>query len=174
MQFNVKIRPSSSKSFLVIHILLKALSDEIVDAPHQQDMCLFVGAIKVTFTFLGNRGYIYLCNLWQNVFISVVLPATTIALLSGYLKSMSQALTHVVTSSSIPGYSSPISEGLKRISGALHFSAFWRTILVPSGSRYSLWFYVCGIFGIVFSFSFWSPTLPMCKSDSSFLLTIST
>lgn len=171
MQFSVKIRPSSSKSFFEIHILLNALRDEIVDAPHQHEMCLFAGAIKVTFTFFGKSYYICLCNLWQNVFIIVVLPATTIALLSGYLRSMSQALMHVVTSSWIPGYSSPIKEGLKRISGALDFSAFPRTILVPSGSRYSFWFYVL----IALSLSCLSPTFPMCdKSESNFLLCSST
>jgi len=63
MQFSVKIRPSSSKSFFDIHILLNAFMEAIVDAPHQQEMSLLAGAIKVTFTFFGNSYYIYLCNL---------------------------------------------------------------------------------------------------------------
>lgn len=51
MQFRVKMRPSSSKSFFEIHILLNAYSEEMVEAPHHVEMCLFAGAINVTLTF---------------------------------------------------------------------------------------------------------------------------
>lgn len=135
MQFRVKMRPSSSKSFLEIHILLKAYRDEMVEAPHHVEMCLLAGAIKVTLTFFEPLYWIFLCSLWQNVFIIVVAPATTIALLSGCLKSMSHDLMHVVTRSWMPGYSRPIRDGLKRISGALDFSAFPSVTFDPSGKR---------------------------------------
>ena len=99
MQFRVKIRPSSSKSFFDIHILLNAYSEEMVEAPHHVEMCLFAGAIKVTLTFFEPLYCIFLCNLWQKVFIYVVAPATTIALLSDCLKSISHDLMQVVTRS---------------------------------------------------------------------------
>ena len=99
MQFGVKMRPSSSNPFLEIHILLNAYREVIVEAPHQQEMSLLAGAIRVTFTFLGNSAYICLWSLWQNVFIWVVAPATTMALLSGCRRSISQALMQLVTSS---------------------------------------------------------------------------
>ena len=43
----LKMRPSSSKSFLVIHILLNALSEETVAPPTQQEYYLLLGAMRV-------------------------------------------------------------------------------------------------------------------------------
>ena len=44
--------PSSSKSFLLTHILLKAFKLETVEPPIQQEYLLFLGAIKVMVTSL--------------------------------------------------------------------------------------------------------------------------
>ena len=46
------LEPSSSKSFLLTHILLNALRLETVDPPIQQENLLFLGAIKVIVTSL--------------------------------------------------------------------------------------------------------------------------
>lgn len=44
------MRPSSSKSFFEIHILLKAFREDTVAPPTQHEYCLLCGAINVGFT----------------------------------------------------------------------------------------------------------------------------
>jgi len=52
--------PSSSKSFLVIHILLNVLRLETVAPPTQHENFLFLGAISVIVTSLLTNFYIAL------------------------------------------------------------------------------------------------------------------
>jgi len=135
MQFSVRMRPSSaSNCFLVIHMRSKAFSSDIVDPPIQQEYWRLTGTIRVTRAlFFGNKFWMLLWRRLQKLFIIVVLPATTTELLSGPRRSTSQALMQFTTSSWIPGYSRPIREGRKRISGARLLSAWLMFILDPSG-----------------------------------------
>jgi len=59
-------------------------------------------------------------------------PATTTAPYKVFLTSISQFFIEFTTISWTPGHSSPILSGLKRISGALYFSAP-SYIICPSG-----------------------------------------
>lgn len=126
------MRPSSSNCFLVIHILLNALSDDTVAPPTQQECCLLFGAISVGLLSLLSLA-ICLWSLSQKSRIKVVLPATTMLLNNCLRRSMSHLKMQLVTISWTPGYSRPIRSGLNKISGAAFFSApiF---IFVPSGN----------------------------------------
>lgn len=137
MQFRERIRPSSASNCLLeIHMRSKAFSSEIVEPPIQLENWRLAGAIKVTFVLcFGSKFWMLLCKRPQNDFIIVVLPATTMELWRPALKSMSQALIQLLTNSWIPGYSRPIRDGLKRISGARALSALLMLILDPSGSK---------------------------------------
>lgn len=114
--------PSSSISFFVTHILLKALRDETVAPPIQHENFLLLGAIKVNFISFGANFYMLLCNLSANPVNNVVPPAIIIDPYKVFLKSISHFLIEFVTISWIPGYSSPILSGENRISVALYFS----------------------------------------------------
>ena len=72
--------PSSSKSFLLIHILLKALRLETVAPPTQQECFLFLGAIRVMVTSLLASFYMLLWSLSLNPVNRDVPPATMMEL----------------------------------------------------------------------------------------------
>ena len=91
------LAPSSSISFLVTHILLKAFKDETVAPPIQQENFLLLGEIKVSFISLGASFYMLLCNLSGNPVNSVVPPAMIIAPYRVFLKSMSHFLIALFT-----------------------------------------------------------------------------
>lgn len=115
--------PSSSKSFLVIHILLNVFKLETVAPPTQHENFLFLGAISVIVTSLLTSFYIALCNLSLKPVSIEVPPATIIELYNVFLTSMSHFFIELITISWTPGHSSPILSGLNNISGALYFSA---------------------------------------------------
>ena len=114
--------PSSSKSFLLIHILLNAFKLETVAPPIQQENLLFLGAMSVIVQSLLTNFPILLWSLSLNPVNNEVPPATTIELYKVFLISISHFLMEFTIISCTPGHSSPILSGLKRISGALNFS----------------------------------------------------
>ena len=114
--------PSSSKSFLVIHILLKALRLDTVAPPTQHEYFLFLGAISVIVTSLLASFWMLLCSLSLKPVSRDVPPATMIELYSVFLTSISHFLIELMTISCTPGHSRPILSGLNNISGALNFS----------------------------------------------------
>jgi len=113
--------PSSSKSFLLIHIL-KVLSDETVAPPTQQDHLRLRGAAKVMTASLGTSFCRDLWSLSLKPVNIVVPPATIIELYRVFRTSMSQFLIELMTISWTPGHSRPILSGLNKISGARYFS----------------------------------------------------
>lgn len=72
--------PSSSKSFLLIHILLKALRLDTVAPPTQHEYFLFLGAIKVMVTSLLANFYMLLWSLSLKPVRREVPPATIMEL----------------------------------------------------------------------------------------------
>jgi len=115
--------PSSLKSFLVIHILLKALRLETVAPPIQQETLLFLGDIIFTLMSLEGISFDMLFSSLSLKPVRRLQPPATIMLWYITLRmSMSQLLIEFTTISWMPGHSCPILSGLNRISGALYFS----------------------------------------------------
>ncbi len=122
LYLNKTLAPSSSYSFFVTHILLKAFNDETVAPPIQHEFFLLLGAIKVTFMSLGANFWMLLCRRSLKPINSVVPPAAMILLYRVFLRSISHFLMALITISCTPGYSRPILSGENNISGALYFS----------------------------------------------------
>ena len=114
--------PSSSKSFLLIHILLNAFRLETVAPPIQHEYFLFFGASSVMLMSLVTNFWMLLCRRSLKPVKREVPPATTMELNNVLRTSMSHFLIDLTTISCTPGHSRPILSGLNRISGALYFS----------------------------------------------------